>query len=73
MATLLLEPQDLTPAQAARVLDFLNSAASAAEIAAKVEFPGELDIGGGSASGCSMRAPRWAAATRTCPRSAPCP
>ena len=45
MAILLLEPQDLTPAQAARVLDFLNSAASAAEIAAKVEFPGELDIG----------------------------
>ena len=45
MAVLTLQPEDLTPAQAARVLDFLNRATSAAEIAARVEFPGELDIG----------------------------
>ncbi len=45
MATLYLEPGDLTPAQAARVLDFLNRAASAVEIATRVEFAGELDIG----------------------------
>jgi archaellum component FlaC len=45
MAQVTIEPQDLTPAQAASVLDFLNRAKSAAEIAAKVEFPGEPDIG----------------------------
>jgi archaellum component FlaC len=45
MAVLYLQPEDLSPAQAARVLDFLNRATSAAEIAARVEFAGELDIG----------------------------
>lgn len=45
MATVYLEPQDLTPAQAARVLTLLNSATSAPALAAAIEIPGELDIG----------------------------
>lgn len=45
MATVTLQPQDLTPAQAARVLALLNSASSAQALAAAIEIPGELDIG----------------------------
>lgn len=45
MALIFLEPGDLAAAEAARVLDFLNRAASAAEIAAGIEIPGEPDIG----------------------------
>ena len=45
MATVYLEPQDLTPAQAARVLTLLNGAASAQALAAAIEIPGEIDIG----------------------------
>lgn len=45
MATVTLEPADLTPAQAARVLTLLNAAASAQALAAAIEIPGELDIG----------------------------
>ncbi len=45
MAVIYLEPDDLTPAQAARVLDFLNRAGNAQEIASRIEIPGELDIG----------------------------
>lgn len=45
MATVYLEPQDLTPAQAARVLTLLNTASSAQALAAAIEIPGELDIG----------------------------
>ncbi len=45
MATVTLEPQDLTPAQAARVLTLLNAAVSAQALAAAIEIPGELDIG----------------------------
>jgi DNA uptake protein ComE-like DNA-binding protein len=45
VATVTLEPTDLTPAQAARVLALLNSAASAQALADAIEIPGELDIG----------------------------
>ncbi len=45
VATVYLEPQDLTPAQATRVLTLLNSASSARALAAAIEIPGELDIG----------------------------
>lgn len=45
MAAVTLEPQDLTPAQAARVLTLLNAASSAQQLAAAIEIPGELDIG----------------------------
>lgn len=45
MAIVYLEPADLSASQVARILAFLNGAQSAAEIAAGVEFPGELDIG----------------------------
>lgn len=45
MATVYLEPQDLTPAQAARVLTLLNAASSAQALASAIEIPGELDIG----------------------------
>lgn len=45
MATVTLEPADLTPAQAARVLALLNAAASAQTLADAIEIPGELDIG----------------------------
>lgn len=45
MATVTLEPGDLTPAQAARVLTLLNAAASAQALAEAIEIPGELDIG----------------------------
>lgn len=45
MATVTLEPGDLTPAQTARVLTLLNAAVSAQALAAAIEIPGELDIG----------------------------
>ena len=45
MATVTLEPGDLTPAQTARVLTLLNAAASAQALATAIEIPGELDIG----------------------------
>lgn len=45
MAVVYLEPGDLSPAQAERILGFLNGAASAEQIAREIEFPGELDIG----------------------------
>lgn len=45
MATVTLEPGDLTPAQAARVLTLLNAATSAQALADAIEIPGELDIG----------------------------
>lgn len=45
MAVIYLEPKDLLPAQAVRVLDFLNRAQTPQEIAARIEFPDELDIG----------------------------
>ncbi len=45
MAIVYLEPEDLTPAQQTRVLEFLNNAASATELADLIEFPNELDIG----------------------------
>ena len=40
-----LRPEDVRPEHARQVLDFLNSAETAAEIAAAVEIPGELDVG----------------------------
>ncbi len=40
-----LEPGDVSPENAARVLAFLNAARSAPEIAAAVEIAGELDVG----------------------------
>jgi hypothetical protein len=45
VATVTLEPGDLTPAQTARVLTLLNAAVSAQALAAAIEIPGELDIG----------------------------
>jgi hypothetical protein len=40
-----LEPGDVAPENARRVLDVLNAATSARQIADAIEFPGELDIG----------------------------
>ncbi len=40
-----LEPRDLSPLQAQTVLDFLNRATSAQQLAREIEFPGEPDIG----------------------------
>ncbi len=40
-----LEPADVTPANARLVLDLLNAATSAQQIADAIEIPGELDIG----------------------------
>ncbi len=45
MARIYLEPGDVGAADARMVLDFLNAATSAEEIAAAVELPNELDIG----------------------------
>ncbi|MEJ2199625.1 MAG: hypothetical protein P8X63_01215, partial [Desulfuromonadaceae bacterium] len=45
MAIVYLEPADLTASQQGRVLEFLNRAGSAAELAEMIEFPDELDIG----------------------------
>lgn len=40
-----LEPSDLSPEQAQKVLDFLNRATSAQQLNIDIEFPGEPDIG----------------------------
>src|SRR5919202_3463443 len=40
-----LRPEDVSPEHAREVLDFLNSAKTAEQIAAAVEIPGELDVG----------------------------
>lgn len=40
-----LSPNDVRPEHARRVLDFLNAALAAREIADTVEFPGEPDVG----------------------------
>lgn len=40
-----LQPSDLSAAQAAQVLDFLNRATSPAQLDRDIEFPGEPDIG----------------------------
>src|SRR5215210_4366084 len=40
-----LEPRDVTAGDAQKVLDFLNAAATADDIASAVEFPDELDVG----------------------------
>jgi predicted nuclease with TOPRIM domain len=40
-----LSPDDLSADQAQRVLDFLNGVQTAREIADRVEYPGELDVG----------------------------
>jgi hypothetical protein len=45
MPTVYLEPSDLSPLQAQRVLDFLNRATSAQQLNQDIEFPGEPDIG----------------------------
>jgi hypothetical protein len=45
MPVVYLEPGDLSARQEARVLEFLNQAGSAAELADSIEFPAELDIG----------------------------
>lgn len=45
MPVVYLQPGDLSATQEARVLEFLNQAASAAELAELIEFPDELDIG----------------------------
>ena len=45
MARFYLDPEDVGPADARMVLDFLNAAGSAEEIASAVEIAGELDIG----------------------------
>src|SRR6187551_1349347 len=45
MATVYLEPKDFSADQARVILNFLNRAPDAQSIAARVEFPNELDIG----------------------------
>ncbi|MEO6407484.1 MAG: hypothetical protein ABIO45_01855, partial [Burkholderiaceae bacterium] len=40
-----LEPRDLSPLQAQQMIDFLNRATSAQQLARDIEFPGEPDIG----------------------------
>jgi hypothetical protein len=45
VATKPLKPEDVTPAQAAAVLRFLNGAQTTQEIAAAVELPNEKDVG----------------------------
>jgi hypothetical protein len=45
MPIVYLEPGDLSVIQAQQVLDFLNRAGSAQQLARDVEFPGEPDIG----------------------------
>lgn len=40
-----IKPEDVSPIDAEKVFAFLNSARTAGEIAQKIEFPGELDIG----------------------------
>lgn len=45
MTVIYLEPGDLSTTETAQVLEFLNQAASAEELAQLIEFPNELDIG----------------------------
>jgi len=45
MAETYISPEDVSPQDAQKVLDFLNSAKSAEEIAYAVEIPGERDVG----------------------------
>lgn len=45
MPTVYLDPSDLSAAQAAQVLDFLNAATHAEQLARDIEFPNEPDIG----------------------------
>lgn len=45
MAETYFKPEDLSAGEARKVLDFLNRAASAREIAETIEIPGELDVG----------------------------
>lgn len=45
MAENYIKPEDVSPQDAQKVLDFLNSAQSAAEIAEAVEIPSERDVG----------------------------
>lgn len=45
MAIVYVEPGDLTTAQQGQVLEFLNQITTAEELAERIEFPGELDIG----------------------------
>jgi len=40
-----IRPQDVAPADARHILDFLNSAESAGAIADRIELPNEPDIG----------------------------
>ncbi len=40
-----IRPEEVSPSDARRVLDFLNAATTPEEIASAIEFPGELDIG----------------------------
>src|SRR5215210_5224405 len=40
-----LRPEDVLPEHAREVLDFLNAAETAEQIAAAVEIPDELDVG----------------------------
>ena len=40
-----LEPSDLSPLQAQQMIDFLNRATSAQQLARDIDFPGEPDIG----------------------------
>lgn len=40
-----IKPEDVSPEDAQKVLDFLNSAESAEEIASAVEIPDERDVG----------------------------
>lgn len=45
MAKKYIKPQDVSPSEAEKVLDFLNTAKTAEEIADAIEFPGERDVG----------------------------
>jgi hypothetical protein len=45
MATIFLDPTDLSPSQAQQVLAVLNQASSAQQLAGRIELPGEPDIG----------------------------
>lgn len=47
MPIVYLTPEDVSEAQTAMVLEFLNSATSAEEIATRIEIPDELDVGVG--------------------------
>ncbi len=45
MPDIYIDPEDLLPSQAARVLNFLNAARSAQQLADDIEYPDEPDIG----------------------------